>query len=156
MACFCELSNIKCQFSAQKPFLAIFQKNHQFCGIGSFFTRTHLEGINFSVVIIVVSVTLVVVLIVLFALYLHREKQREGITYEKAIAIINDYIKEHYGEKRGAKRKFCDDFEINYRTLTRAINPENYIETPNLVADTLNRIGYDVKLMNKTMYLKKD
>ena len=114
-----------------------------------------MEGINFSVVVIVVSVTLVVVLIVLFALYLHREKKREGITYEKAISIINEYIAEHYGDKRGAKKKFCEDYDINYRTLTRAINPDNPIETPNLVADTLNQIGFDVKLENKTMYLRK-
>ena len=114
-----------------------------------------MDAIDSSVVIIVVSVTLVVVLIVLFALYLHREKKREGITYEKAISIINEFIVDHYGDKRGAKKKFCEDYDLNYRTLTRAINPENPIETPNLVADTLNRIGFDVKLMNKTMYLRK-
>ncbi len=111
---------------------------------------------NFTVIIIVVSVALVVVLIVLFALYLYREKKREGITYEKAIAIINEYIDEHYGDQRGPKKAFCEEHGINYRTLTRAINLENPIKTPELVADTLNKIGFDVSLENKSIYLRKD
>ncbi len=107
-------------------------------------------------IIIVVSVALVVVLIVLFALYLYREKKREGISYEKAIAIINEYIDEHHGDQRGPKKAFCEEHNINYRTLTRAINMENPIKTPELVADTLNKIGFDVSLENKSIYLRKD
>lgn len=121
-----------------------------------FHHRKELEQGNYNDIMLIASVSLVVILIVLFAIYLYREKKREGISYERAIGIINEYIIEHYGDKRGAKKKFCDDFEINYRTLTRAINTDNPIETPNLVADTLNKIGYDIKLVNKSMYLKKN
>lgn len=113
-----------------------------------------MEGID-NASVIVVSVALVVILVVLFAIYLHREKSREGISYERAIAIINQYIAEHYGDKRGAKKQFCEEFDINYRTLTRAINEENYIEAPKLVAETLNRIGFDVSLENKAIYMRK-
>ena len=111
---------------------------------------------NLTVIILVVSVALVVILIVLFALYLHREKKKEGISYQRAITIINDFIIEKYGDKRGAKKQFCEDYEINYRNLTRAINLDNPTKMPDLVAETLNKIGFEVSLENKTIYLKKD
>ena len=60
-------------------------------------------------IILIVSVALVVVLMVLFALYLYREKKREGISYERAVSMINEHIAEHYGDKRGAKKQFCED-----------------------------------------------
>jgi len=110
---------------------------------------------NIAVIILIVSVALVVVLMVLFALHLHREKKREGISYQRAIAIINDHIAETYGDKRGAKKQFCEDEDINYRNLTRAINTDNPTKMPDLVADTLNKIGFEVSLENKSIYLKK-
>lgn len=111
---------------------------------------------NFTVIIIVVSVALVVVLIVLFALYLYREKKREGITYEKAIAIINEHIEEHHGGERGPKRAFCEKHGINYKSLTRAINLENPKKMPELVEDTLKKIDFDVVLENKSTYFRND
>lgn len=113
------------------------------------------QGI-YTEIMIIASVSLVVILIVLFAIYLYREKKREGISYERAAGIINEYIIENYGEKRGAKKKFCEDHDLNYRTLTRAINTENPMETPKLVAETLKKIGYNIELVNRSMYLRKD
>ena len=110
-----------------------------------------------SVIIILISAALVTVLIVLFALYIYREKRREGITYERAITIINDHIKEQDPDmKRGAKKKFCEDMGIeNHKTFTQAINPNNPLEAPKLVAETLNKMGYNVVFVNKSMYLSK-
>ena len=112
---------------------------------------------NIPVIIIFISAALVAVLIVLFALYIYREKRREGITYERAIAMINDHSKAQYPDmKRGAKKKFCEDMEIeNHKTLIQAINPNNPLEAPKLVAETLNKMGYPVVFVNKSMYLRK-
>lgn len=102
------------------------------------------------------SVSLITLLVILFGWYLYREKKRAGINYDRAIATINEYITEHYGDKRGAKKKFCDDHGLsNHKSFIQAINPNNPIETPKIVAEALNKIGYDVELINKSIYLRK-
>ena len=95
-------------------------------------------------------------LVILFGLYLYRDKKKAGINYKLAITTINEFIVEKYGDKRGSKKKFCEEYGIqNHKSFIQAINVDSSIETPKIVAEALNKIGYEVELVNQSIYKKK-
>ncbi len=103
-----------------------------------------------------VAAGIITLLVVLFGVYLYVDKKRSGINYKRAIATINDFIIEQYGDKRGVKKKFCEEYGIqNHKSFIQAINPDSPIETPKIVAEALNKIGYDVVLENQSIYKRK-
>ena len=112
---------------------------------------------QFVSLIFYVAGGVITIIIVLFGIHLYLNKKREGINYKLAIITINQYIVEQYGDRRGAKKKFCEDHDIvNHKSFIQAINPDSPIETPKIVANALNMIGVDVVLVNQSIYKKKD
>ena len=103
-----------------------------------------------------VAAAVITVLVILFGLYLYTEKKKSGINYKRAIATINEFIVEQYGDRRGSKKKFCEEHGIqNHKSFIQAINPDSPIETPKIVAEALNKIGYEVELVNQSIYIRK-
>ncbi len=99
---------------------------------------------------------IITILVVLFGLYLYYDKKRAGINYRRAITTINEFIVERYGDRRGSKKKFCEEYGIpNHKSFIQAINPDSKIETPKIVAEALNKIGHEVELVNESIYKNK-
>jgi hypothetical protein len=107
-------------------------------------------------IVFYVAAGVIAILVFLFGFYIYHGKKKAGINYKLAISTINNFIIEEYGDKRGAKKKFCEEHDIrNHKSFIQAINPDSPIETPKIVAEALNKIGLEVELVNESIYKKK-